>query len=269
MARGKLIVFEGTDASGKNTQTKLLFERLIHEGVKCARDTFPRYNTSTGKIIGGPFLGKPEICQSYFDKASEVDPKVASAFYVADRRYNLQFINETLESGNHLILDRYVESNMGHQGGKIRDPNKRTEFYKWLEKLEYEMFELPRPDLTIFLYMPFEKGIELKSKMNVAKDEVEKDPDYLKNSEEAYLQLAELYNWKKINCVTDNKIKLPENIHQEVYQNIIDILNKNKSLESKVNSDQEDLCKSCPKHYISCPIEPTNKTISCVEYSKK
>ncbi len=225
MKRGKLIVFEGTDASGKNTQTGMLYQTLIDEGVKCVRDTFPKYKTATGKIVGGPFLGKPEISGSYFSEGpSNVDPKVSSAFYVADRRYNLPLINEVLNSGKHLILDRYVESNMGHQGGKYRDSDERLKFFKWVEKLEYEMFELPRSDLTIFLYMPFERGMELKSKMNVQKDEVEKDFNYLKNSEEAYLQLANLYNWKKINCVIKDKLRKPENIAQEIYNFVSDII---------------------------------------------
>lgn len=223
MKRGKIIVLEGTDASGKNTQTGLLYDKLISKNISVFRDTFPKYNTATGKIIGGPFLGKPEISHSYFGAPAEVDSKVASAYYVADRRYNLSLINKYLDTG-HLILDRYVGSNMGHQGGKIRNPEERLEFYKWLEKLEYEMFELPRPDLTIFLYMPFEKGIELKSQMNVPKDEVEKNFDYLKNSEEAYLQLAELYDWKKIDCVKKNHLKTKQEIHEEVYKHVKDVL---------------------------------------------
>lgn len=223
MKRGKLIAIEGTDASGKETQTKMLYDRLIEDNIPVFRDTFPRYNTPTGRIIGGPFLGKPEISASYFGSPADVDPKVASSYYVADRRYNLDLINKYLDVG-HLILDRYVESNMGHQGGKIRDSKEREEFYKWLEKLEYEMYELPKPDLTIFLYMPFEKGMELKSKMNVAKDEVEKNIDYLKNSEEAFLQLSDLYGWKKIHCCLDNKIKIPEEIHKQVYFSVKQIL---------------------------------------------
>jgi dTMP kinase len=216
--RGKLIPIEGTDASGKNTQARLLYERLLRKSVPVTRSTFPRYDTPTGKIIGGPLLGKPEICKSYFPEgAVNVPAKVASAFYVADRHYNLDSINKALDLG-HLILDRYVGSNMGHQGGKIRDPDERLKFYRWIERLEYEMFELPRPDLTIFLYMPYKKGIELKSRMNCAKDEVECDPDHLKNSEEAYLQLADLYNWKRIDCVRNGNLRTPEDIHEEVYK---------------------------------------------------
>jgi len=228
MLSGKLIIFEGTDASGKNTQTSLLYDKLISENIPVARDSFPQYKTPTGRIVGGPLLGKLEICSSYFPEGgSNVPAKVASLYYLADRYYNINFINKTLNSGTHLLLDRYVESNMGHQGGKIRNSDERLKFYKFLEKLEYEMFELPRPDLTIFLYMPFEKGIELKNNMNVQKDEVEKDHSYLKNSEEAYLQLVELYNWKKIDCVKNNKIRTPEDIHEEVHSFIDEFLTSN------------------------------------------
>lgn len=222
--KGKIITIEGTDASGKNTQTNLIYERLKKEGFKIERSSFPRYDTPTGKIVGGPLQGKKEICESYFEKPSELDPKIASLYYVADRRNSLNFINEILNSGSNLLLDRYVESNMGHQGGKIHDKKERLKFYKWLEKLEYGMFELPRPDLTIFLYMPFEKGIELKSKMNPPKDEVEKDYNYLKNSEESYLQLAKLYHWKKIDCVENGNLKSIEKIHEEIYTIIKKVL---------------------------------------------
>lgn len=222
--RGRLIAVEGTDASGKNTQAKLLYERLLKESIPVTRSSFPRYDTPTGKIVGGPLLGKPEICKSYFSEgAVNVPAKVASAFYVADRHYSLDFINRALNSG-HLILDRYVESNMGHQGGKIRDPRERLKFYRWIERLEYEMFELPRPDLTIFLYMPYKKGIELKSRMNCEKDEVECDPGHLKNSEEAYLQLAELYRWKKIDCIRNGDLRTPEEIHEEVYRAVSNLI---------------------------------------------
>ncbi len=220
MRRGKLFAIEGTDASGKATQTDLLFLRLEREKIPIKWFTFPVYNSPTGKIIGGPLLGKAEIGPSYFEKASEVDPFVGSALYVADRRYHLPFINETLDSGINMSIDRYVYSNMIHQGGKIRDKNKREQFYRWLEKLEFEMFELPRPDVTTFLHMPTKYAIELKSKMinkGIHLDEVEKDYNYLKNSEESALHLAELYNWKMISCVKNGKIRSPQDIHEEVY----------------------------------------------------
>lgn len=223
-SKGKLIVIAGTDGSGKATQTNLLFKKLVEQNISISRGNFPKYNTPTGKIIGGPLQGKPEICESYFKDPANIDPKVASLYYAGDRRYALPIMREILNSGKHLLLDRYVESNMGHQGGKIRNPEERKKFYRWLEKLEYEMLALPRPDLTILLQMPFEKGIKLKSKMTVSKDKVEESFDYLKNSEEAYLQLAELYGWKRINCTNNNKIKSKQEIHKEVYEIVREIL---------------------------------------------
>jgi len=221
--KGKLIVIEGTDASGKNTQANLLLDKLKNEGFFVKRNSFPMYDSPTGKIVGGPLLGKPEISKSYFENPAKLDAKVTSLYYAADRRNNLFQMNGILNSGSNLILDRYVESNMGHQGGKIRDAHERLKFFNWLATLEYDLLELPRPDLTIFLYMPFEKGIELKSKMNVVKDEVEKNFDYLKNSEESYLQLAKMYNWKKVDCVLENGLRTPEDIHKEVYQVVKEI----------------------------------------------
>ena len=227
MQRGKLIVIEGTDASGKNTQSELLFEKLKQKGIPCFRTSFPMYQTPTGKIVGGPLLGKQEINKSYFENPAELDPKVTALYYLADRVANIGKINELLESGINVILDRYVESNMGHQGGKIKNSEEREEFYKFLDNLEYVMFKLPRPVFTIFLYMPFEKGIELKSKMNVEKDEVEKNFNYLKNSEEAYLQLSDLYKWKKIDCIKDNELRTREDIAEEVFEIVKEKLNFN------------------------------------------
>ena len=127
MEKGKLIIIEGTDCSGKETQTKRLVERLKSDGKKVFEFTFPKYDSPTGKIVGGPYLGKSYICEGWFSEgAPNVDALVASAYYTADRRYNIGIINEHLNNGEIVICDRYVESNMAHQGGKISDSKKRT-----------------------------------------------------------------------------------------------------------------------------------------------
>lgn len=160
---GRLIVIEGTDCSGKETQSNLLIERLKAENNKVEKFSFPMYDTPTGKIVGGPYLGKEYISAGLFPEgAASVDPKVAALYYAADRRYNSHKITEKLDEGIDVLLDRYVESNMGHQGGKIKTAGKRLEMYKWLESLEYGLLELPRPDLVIFLHMPYEYSVELK-----------------------------------------------------------------------------------------------------------
>jgi len=214
----KLIVIEGTDCSGKETQTKMLVERLKKENKKVKLFSFPAYDTPTGKIVGGPYLGKKSICEGYFDEgATQVDPKVASAYYAADRRYNLPVINKYLSEGYDVILDRYVTSNMAHQGGKIKDKKERQAMFKWLEKLEYELFELPRPNLTIFLHMPTDKVIELKQKRKETCDQNEMDENHIMNAEKTYIELAERYQFKTIECTENNQIKSIEEIHEEIY----------------------------------------------------
>lgn len=224
--RGKIIVIEGTDCSGKETQTSLLVQRLTKEGRKIERRAFPNYESPTGKIVGGALLGKQYICDGFFEEgAANVDPKVASLYYAADRRYNIKEINELLDKGIDVILDRYVESNMACQGGKIFDKEERTKLYESLDALEYGFLELPRPDLTIFLYMPYEKTVELKKGRVEAADQVESSPIYLKNAERAYLELAKLHDYKTINCV-DKKKKLRdiEDIQEDVYKLVKDTL---------------------------------------------
>ena len=212
----KLIVIEGTDCSGKETQSKLLVESLTNQNKKAVYLTFPNYNSPTGKIIGGPYLGKEEICKSYFKEgASHVDAKVASLYFAADRYYNLQQIIDYLNKDYIVIMDRYVSSNMAHQGGKIKDKEKRYEMYQWLEKLEYELLGLIKPDITIFLHMPSEYTKDLK-KNRISLDEHEKDEEHLKQAELAYLELKDKYNFITIDCVENNKIKTIEEMHNEI-----------------------------------------------------
>ena len=217
--RGKMIVVEGTDCSGKETQTSLLVQRLKKAGRKIERLSFPAYDTPTGRIVGGPYLGKQYICDGYFPEgAANVDPKVAALYYAADRKYNIPKIMELLDNGYDVILDRYVESNMGHQGGKIFDKEERLKLYKDLEYLEYEFLELPRPDLIIFLYVPYKKVAELRAGRDEPADQHEASPLHIRNAEHAYLELAEIHDYKKIDCVDKKgKMRNIEDIHEDVY----------------------------------------------------
>jgi dTMP kinase len=210
--RGKIIVIEGTDCSGKETQSKLLEKKLD----KCVRFSFPRYDSPTGKIVGGPYLGKEEISKSYFTEgAVNVSPYIASLYYAADRKYNMDEINKYLDDGYTVILDRYTTSNLAHQGSKFKTKEERFNMYQWIDKLEYWLLGLPKPDLTIFLHVPLEVTLELLKK-RTSLDEHEKDSAYLKRSEDAYLELAGLYNWSKIECVKDNKLRSIEEINEEI-----------------------------------------------------
>ena len=217
MKKGKIIVIEGSDCSGKETQAALLLHYLKSIGKRVEKFSFPMYDTPTGKIIGGPYLGKEYISNCYFKEGPvDVDPKVAALYYAADRKYNLKVIEDYLNAGYYVILDRYTESNMGHQGAKIYDKNERLKLYKWLETLEYELLELPHPDLTIFLHLPYQKIYKLKSSRDEKEDLVEENIKHLKNAEETYLELADIYGFKTIKCIENNKIKPVETINAEI-----------------------------------------------------
>lgn len=218
--KGKIIVVEGTDCSGKETQTSLLVQRLRKMGRKIERLSFPNYECPTGRIVGGPYLGKPHISEGFFPEgAAAVDPKVAALYYAADRRYNRQKILDLLDEGVDVVLDRYVESNMGHQGGKIFDKEERLKLYEDLATLEYGFLELPKPDLTVFLYVPYKKVAELRNGRAEPADQHEANPLHIRNAEHAYLELAELHDYKKINCL-DKKGKLRdiEDIQEDIFK---------------------------------------------------
>ncbi|MBQ9011797.1 MAG: dTMP kinase [Bacilli bacterium] len=219
MNRGKLIVIEGTDCSGKETQTELLIQKLREKNIKVDKFSFPNYNSPTGKIIGGPYLGKSYIGDSFFEEGpTHVDPKVAALYYTADRKYNIDKIVFLLENGANVILDRYIYSNMAHQGGKIDDEKQRMDMYNWLDNLEFNLMELPKPDIAVFLHMPTEKAQILKKNRLEAPDGHEKDLDHLKSAERAYKELVLKYNIHTIECVSNDEIRAIESINDELYE---------------------------------------------------
>lgn len=216
--KGKLIVIEGTDCSGKETQTNLLLKRLNSENVKVEKFSFPNYQSPTGKIIGGPYLGKSYICDGWFNEgAAKVDPKVASLYYAADRKYNIHKITWLLDNGVNVILDRYVYSNMAHQGGKIDENRERIDMYDWLDNLEFNLLKLPKADIKVFLHMPYEQAVVLKKSRLEKPDQHELDVDHLKSAEAAYLELASRYDFKTIECTEDDNIRSIEEIQEELY----------------------------------------------------
>lgn len=214
---GKIIVIEGTECSGKETQSKLLEQNLQKMGKKCIRFEFPMYDTPTGKIVGRDYLGKKEMGESLFTEGSmNVDPHVVCLYYAADRKYNLSKIEEYIKKDYYVILDRYTTSNLAHQGSKIKDKDNRFNMYQWIDKLEYWLLQLPKPDKTIFLHVPFETSLTIRTN----KEGKETSEESLKRAEEAYLELTELYNWDKIECVKNGALKSIDEIQQEILNKI-------------------------------------------------
>lgn len=224
--KGKLIVIEGTDCSGKETQARLLVKRLNEMGKKAVYMKFPRYDTPTGEIIAKNILGKPDYGKCTFEEGTtNIPPKVAALYYAADRLYNVNLINEELNKGTIIIMDRYVESNMGHQAAKFDNEQDKIEMILWLEHLEYGMLELPKPDKVIFLYLPYQYGEELRTKRSEPLDGAEKDKNHLINAEKTYFLMSERFSFDKIDCVKDNNIKSIEEINNELYSIIDKYLN--------------------------------------------
>ena len=186
--RGKLIVLEGTDGCGKGTQTQLLIEYLKKQGLDVEKLDFPNY-----KSPGAYFV--EQYLNGEYGSAKEVSAKKASLFFALDRFDKRKEITKSLEKGKILISNRYVSSNAGHQGGKIRDPKERQNLLDWLYDLEYEILELPKPDFQIYLHIPYDiaqKLVDNKSEKEreyakgKKRDIHEEDKEHLKNAEESY-----------------------------------------------------------------------------------
>jgi len=225
--KGRLIVIEGTDGSGKRTQADKLLDRLNCRGLPTQLISFPRYETPAGRIIGQCYLGK-EIGDgdvAWFGEPDKLDARVASLYYAADRLDAVPEILEIINSGHNLILDRYYQSNMGHQGGKISDRDEREKMFDYLEELELKINQIPREDMTIFLYMPLVVSAELRKqraeKTQQVQDGHESNPDHLRRAEESYLNLEKRFgNWQRIDCApegTRQSLKSLEEIHNEIY----------------------------------------------------
>lgn len=221
--RGKFIVIDGIDGSGKATQTKLLKEKLEKEGQKVKVIDFPRYeNNFFGKLIG-------QYLSGVYGDFIQMDPRVASVLYAADRFESSEDIRKWLDDGYFVLADRYVSANQIHQGGKIRSKTERKKFLNWLEDMEYSVFKISKPDLVIYLDVPFEiSQYWLKQKVakrkkesylkNGRKDVAEDNLIHLKDSRNSALSLAkENKNWVKVSCCKGMFCLLPELVHEEVF----------------------------------------------------
>lgn len=219
MKKGRLIVIDGSDGSGKATQTKLLIQALRKEKVKVKTMDFPQYE----KNFFGKFVGEC-ITGDYGDFLT-LDPHITSVIYAADRFESSGKIHTWIEEGYTVVLDRYVSANQIHQGGKIFDSQKRKEFLLWLDKMEFGVFKLPRPDLVIYLDVPIKTSIGLLQRAQQKKkyikegkkDLVEQSREYLENSRRSALWLArENKNWVRVQCVKNDELRSIEDIHEEV-----------------------------------------------------
>lgn len=205
---GKIIVIEGIEGSGKETQSKLLVESLNRMDIKAIEFSFPMYDTPTGRIFKDCLLNN----NNYFNEGIDsLDPELVCLYTAADRKYNINKIKEYLDNDYIVVINRYTSSNMANQGSKYSDSEDRFYMYQWIDKLEYWLLKLPKPDYTILLNMPYKYSNQLSFDF---KEEDSKQTRVL----EAYLELAGLYNWDIIDCIDENKEKTIDEIHKEIIE---------------------------------------------------
>ena len=228
--RGKLIVIDGTDGSGKATQTELLVKALKNEGRNVKIIDFPEYYAN----FFGKFIGHC-LSEQYYNFV-KVHPKIASILYAADRLESKDKIKKWLKNGYIVVANRYASANQIHQGGKIVNTKKREAFIRWLAEMEYKVFKIPKPDVVFYLSVPIPIVLKLITERNKnknrnylgkKKDVHEKDVKFLENSRQSALWLTKTQKgWIKIECVKNGKLDTRENIHNKIYEKIKKIIKK-------------------------------------------
>ncbi|AGB40080.1 thymidylate kinase [Halobacteroides halobius DSM 5150] len=217
---GKLIVIEsGTDASGKETQTRKLYNRLSDIKGKVRKIEYPNYESASSALI------KMYLNGEFGENPGEVNTYAASTFYAVDRFASFQkewkdFYND----GGIIIADRYTTSNMVHQASKFANLEEKRAYLNWLWEFEFDKFGLPVPDAVIFLDMPPEESKRLmKQRKNNSQDIHEENYDYLVKSYNNACWVAEEYNWQIIDCLHNGKLRSIEDIHNQIYNLVINL----------------------------------------------
>lgn len=217
---GRLIVVEGSDGCGKQTQVDKLFDRLKQAGENVEKVTFPDYASNSSALV------KMYLKGEFGGDAAKVNPYAAATFYAVDRWASFTSSwGEIYQEGAIIVADRYVMSNMAHQAVKISDASEQEGFLEWLWDLEFVKFSLPIPDIIFFLDMPPQYSLELISRRKTknpsdvaAKDIHEKNSAYLSAVYQSYLLASKKYGWERINCVDRSGIRPVEDIHNEIYK---------------------------------------------------
>jgi len=220
MSRGKLIVLDGGDGSGKTVQTDLLIARFRKEGLPAQTVSFPRYETPTGAIVKSYLNGA-------FGPPLEIGARAASVLYATDRWAAFrEGVFAPMKEGVSIVANRYTASNMAHQGSKIVDTAERTAFFRWNDELEHRDFGIPRPDLNVILHVPAEVSISLIDGRGNEKDGHE-NVEHLRRAEATYLELARSFpNFALIECVRDGKLLSREEIHDLVWSEVAKALDR-------------------------------------------
>ena len=218
MKKGRLIVLEGIDGSGKSTQYALLKKRFEKENIAFHSTVFPRYDEPSSALIrlylGGAFGEKP----------SDVSAYAAASFYAADRyaAYKQDW-GGVYESGGLILADRYTTSNAVHQGCKVPEAE-LTEFFRWLYDFEHVRLALPEPDMVIYLDVDLETSLarmrRRETETHTSADIHEKDTEYLRACLKTGRLAAEYYGWHRVDFQKDGAERTMEEKSDEIFERI-------------------------------------------------
>lgn len=220
--QGRLIVFEGTDGSGKATQTALLCQTLAERGIPFRRLEFPRYREESSALI------RLYLAGAFGSKPGDVNAYAASTFYSVDRYASYrQDWGPFYENGGLVIADRYTTSNAVHQTPKLPQ-EQREQFLDWLFDFEYRLLGLPRPSRVVYLDVPTELSEQMmrrrEQQTHTTADIHEQDEAYLRACRESAELIVRRCGWEKISCAQNGALRPAEEIHREVLQRLEGLL---------------------------------------------
>lgn len=214
--KGKLIVIEGLDGSGKTVQWKMLGQALKDKGQSVKFVDFPQYSSASAGLINN-------YLRDIYGSANDVSPFASSLFYAVDRfdlAHNVRGnMTDWLNNGRIVLANRYTPSNGYHQGGKISDEEERKKFLHWLFNLEYKILGIPKPDLNIFLNVPLEVSRVLREKRGATfYDAHESNEQHLINAESAFKTMVQEFpeDFAVIECIRDGELISKEEIHEKI-----------------------------------------------------
>jgi len=222
MGKGKILVIEGTDFSGKTTQYEKLISKLWSIGIDITSESFPNYKSNSSYFV------KEYLGGSYGVNANSINPKAASLFYALDR-FDTYMKNEwgkVYKAGGNIVLARYITSNILHQSSKYLTEKEQLEFIDWLYHIETEILGIPKEDKVIFLDVPYEfireqkeKRLKENSGLSSAgqkRDIHEEDETHLIKAYNTAKIVAEKFNWVVIDCVREGKMRTIDDIHEDI-----------------------------------------------------
>ena len=220
--RGKFIVIEGSDGIGKKTQADLIIKMFRRVGRQVVFYDFPQYERSFFGQMVGDYLNEK------FGDVNESDPYLISLLYAGDRFEAAEHIRHDLNGGKIVICNRYTQSNMAFQTAKLKNEKAKKEFLEWLEELEFGIYNIPKPDMVIYLYAPHEisqKMVDKKksrSYTNKKRDIHERNSEFLALVEKEYLSLAKNNpEWRTIICTEGERLLPPDEISKKVFDAIL------------------------------------------------